>query len=65
MWIVVYIAQLKEQAEKIRDLLKAADVLVKIRAVNQSDNEKYGCYEILVPESEVPEAHDIIISNLF
>ena len=65
MWTVIYIAQTKEQAEKIRDLLKNAGVLVKMRGVNQSENEKFGCYEIMVPESEMSEAHDIIISNLF
>lgn len=65
MWIVVYVAQAKEQAEKIRDLLQAAGILVKIRGANQSENEKFGCYEIMVPESEMKESHDIIISNLF
>ncbi len=63
MWMVVYIAQTKEAAEKIRGLLQAADVLVKIRAVNQTAGEKFGCYEILVPESELDEAHGIIIDK--
>ena len=65
MWMVVYVAQTKEQAERIRDLLQKAGILVKMRGVNQSENEKFGCYEIMVPESELSEAHDIIISNLF
>lgn len=65
MWMVVYVAQTKEQAEKIRALLQAAGILVKIRGLNQSENEKFGCLEIMVPESEMKEAHDIIISNLF
>ena len=63
MWMVVYIAQTKENAEKIRELLQHADVLVKIRSVNQSTGEKFGCYEILVPESELDEAHAIIIEK--
>ena len=65
MWMVAYVAQTKEQAEKIRDYLEGAGILVKIRSVNQSDNEKIGCFEIMVPESELSEAHGIIISNLF
>ena len=65
MWMVVYISQTKEQAEKIRDLLEKANILVKIRSVNQSENEKFGCYEIMVPESELDEAHGIIISEIF
>lgn len=64
MWMVLYVAQSKEQAEMIRKALAAADLLVKIRAVNQSESEKFGCYEVLVPESELEEAHDIVISNL-
>ena len=63
MWMVVYIAQTKEAAEKIRGLLQAADLLVKVRAVNQTAGEKDGCYEILVPESELDEAHNIIIEK--
>lgn len=63
MWMVVYIAQTKEVAEKIRSLLQEADLLVKVRAVNQTSAEKYGCYEILVPESELDEAHSIIIEK--
>lgn len=65
MWMVVYVSQTKEQAEKIRELLERAGILVKIRPVNQSENEKYGCYEIMVPESELDEAHDAIISEIF
>lgn len=65
MWMVAYMAQTKEQAEKIRELLEKADILVKIRSVNQSDSDKIGCFEIMVPESELEEAHGIIISNIF
>lgn len=65
MWMVAYMAQTKEQAEKIREFLEKADILVKIRSVNQSDNDKIGCFEIMVPESELEEAHGIIISNIF
>ena len=64
MWMVVYLSQTKEQAERIRVLLERAGVLVKVRSVNQSDNVKFGCYEIMVPESELDEAHEIILSNI-
>lgn len=63
MWMAVYVAQTKEAAEKIRGFLQAAGVLVKVRAVNQTADEKFGCYEILVPESELDEAHGIIIER--
>ena len=63
MWMVVYIAQTSETAEKIRSLLQDAGLLVKVRAVNQTQAEKYGCYEILVTESELDAAHNIIIEK--
>lgn len=63
MWMVAYIAQSKESAEKIRMLLQEAGLPVKIRSVNQSGNDQFGCYEILVPEAELSEAHSVIIEK--
>ncbi len=63
MWMVAYIAQSKESAEKIRTLLQEAGLPVKIRSVNQSGNDQFGCYEILVPEAELSEAHGVIIEK--
>lgn len=64
MWMVVYITQSKESAEKIRTLLQQAGLPVKIRSVNQSGNDQFGCYEILVPEAELSEAHGVIIEKV-
>ncbi len=64
MWMVVYVTQSRESAEKIRELLQAAGLLVKIRSASQSGNEQYGCYEILVPEAELDEAHGVIIDKV-
>ncbi|MBR7163864.1 MAG: DUF2007 domain-containing protein [Clostridia bacterium] len=63
MWMVAYVTQSKESAERIRTLLQEAGLLVKIRSVNQSGNGQFGCYEILVPEAELSEAHEIIIEK--
>ncbi|MBE7048055.1 MAG: hypothetical protein E7393_01585 [Ruminococcaceae bacterium] len=63
MWMAVYITQSKENAEKIRMLLQQAGLPVKIRTANQSENDKFGCYEILVPEAELAEAHEVIINK--
>ena len=63
MWMVAYITQSKEKAEKIRALLQEAGLPVKVRSVSQSGNEQFGCYEILVPEAELSEAHGIIIER--
>ncbi|MBE7021969.1 MAG: hypothetical protein E7414_01975 [Ruminococcaceae bacterium] len=65
MWMAAYITQSKETAERIRLLLQEAGLPVKIRSVNQSENEQFGCYEILVPEAELNEAHSVIIQKAF
>ena len=63
MWMVVFVAQSLETAEKIKELIMSSGLLVKVRAIGGSNDEKYGCYEILVPESELDEAHSIIINQ--
>lgn len=65
MWTVVYIAKSMAIAEKIRQLLENDGLLVKIRPiVKNADNADCSC-EVLVPESEVEQAHGIIIDADF
>lgn len=59
MWTVVYMTQDKENALRIRDAVENGRIITKIRALKKSD-ENY-CYEILVPASEVDEAHSLIL----
>ena len=64
MWTVVYLAQSSEVALKLEDKLRKEGILVKQRPVSGSkDKDNY--YEIIVPESEVEEAHNIIIEQGF
>lgn len=63
MWTVVYLSQSKDIANRIKELLQQAGLLVKVRTITQSSSENFGCFEILVPESEVEEAHSLIISK--
>lgn len=49
----------KENAEQIRRVIEDSGVITKIRALKKSD-ENY-CYEILVPASEVEQAHGLIL----
>lgn len=66
MWIVVFITQSRETADTVTELLREAGLIVKIRNLGtKSSNNVYGCYEILLPESEVEEGHRILISNMF
>lgn len=64
MWTVVYIAQNKEKAMLVEKLLRDSGLLVKIRGIGMKADEQYGCYEILLPESEVEEGHNILIEGL-
>lgn len=63
MWTVVYIAPNKKGAEKLEQRLTAEGFLVKLRAIGpqQADNDS-GSIEVLVPESEVDEAMEIVNS---
>ena len=64
MWTVVYMAQNREMVTKLQQTLEKEGLLVKVRPVNKtSENDDY--YEVLVPESEVEEAHNIIIETGF
>ncbi len=59
MWTVVYIAVNRLQAEKLKQLLTSEGILAETRplgAVGMGD----GAYEIVVLESEVAEAHEIL-----
>lgn len=63
MWIVVYITQNRETAMTLKKLLRDAGLLVKVRSVGLRADAQYGCYEILLPESEVDEGHSVMIEN--
>ncbi len=65
MWTVVYIAQSKETAESLRSLLEEKGLPVKIRPVCKPSESENDSYDVLVPESEITEAHGIIIENNF
>ena len=61
MWTVVYIAQSKAKAEKMKDVLTSEGLLVTLRGLGTTDTDNMPkAVEILVPESEAEEAHEII-----
>lgn len=65
MWTVVYMAQNREIAGKLKEILEKEGILVKLRPISKMvENEETG-FEVLVPESEVSEAHSIIIETGF
>lgn len=62
MWTVVYMTQDGKNANKVAELLAENNLIYKVRPVGNSD-ETDSCYEVLVPETEINEAHSIIIEN--
>ncbi len=63
MWTVVYMANTREDAERIEEILIRDGFLVKLKPV--SKNSDNGLCEILVPRSEVEEAHAILLYQGF
>jgi menaquinone-dependent protoporphyrinogen IX oxidase len=65
MWTVVYMAQSKEIATKLQELLTAEGILVKVRPISKNHENSDNYFEVLVPEAEVEEAHSVIIEKGF
>ncbi len=65
MWIVIFITQNKDTANQVMELLREAGLIVKLRTAASKNDSLYGCFEILLPESEIEEGHKILISKFF
>ncbi|MGI6112516.1 MAG: hypothetical protein ACOYEJ_00160 [Mahellales bacterium] len=63
MWMVVYIAQNKSKADKVKDLLFKEGFLVKLKPIYKNVSSEDNYYEILVPQSEAREVHDILMEQ--
>ena len=60
MWTVVYIAPNQKVAERLQQKLTAEGFLVKLRPIGLVQPDTVCSVEILVPESEVNEATDVM-----
>ncbi|HEX9061371.1 MAG TPA: hypothetical protein VF941_14420 [Clostridia bacterium] len=65
MWTVVYMAQSKEIAAGLQELLTIEGILVKLRPVSKNHDNNDNYFEVLVPQAEVEEAHSVIIEKGF
>ncbi len=61
MWTVVYISQSSELAYELTELLEENGILTKLKTVSGDGEVK--TYEILVPETEIEEAHNLILDR--
>lgn len=59
MWIVVYVSANKSNAEKLVKVLGDNKIISKLRCTNKDHN----CFEVLVPQSELSSAQDLIFDN--
>ena len=60
MWTVIYIAPTQSIAEKYQQALVEEGVLVQLRTIGTYQQSNNNSVEILVPESEAEEAHEIL-----
>ncbi len=60
MWTVVYTAQDKEMVAKLKNILLGADILVKVICTSSESK-----FDILVPSTEVEQAHNFLIELAF
>jgi menaquinone-dependent protoporphyrinogen IX oxidase len=65
MWTVVYMAQSKDIATRLQELLTEDGILVKLRPISKNHENSDNYFEVLVPEAEVEEAHSVIIEKGF
>lgn len=64
MWTVVYIAPNRVVADMLKELMENEGLLVLLRPIGVPHMGASGSVELLVPDSEVEEAHTIISSSL-
>lgn len=64
MWTVVYIAPNRPIAEMLKELLENGGILSMLRPLGAPHFGDSGSVEILVPESEVDEANEIIADSM-
>ncbi len=68
MWTVIYLAQNREKADLLQSELEKTGMLVRVQTAVKKENTKDSTneyFELSVPETDVEEAHNIIIDKGF
>lgn len=63
MWTVVYVSQAEQTARELVKLLGNNEIISRLRKVNCGAG--CGCFEVLVPQTELDMAQDVIFENGF
>lgn len=64
MWTVIYIAPNKQSAENLKEALTREGILVSLRATGLQSASGGSHFEIMVPQGEAREAHEILNETL-
>ncbi|MBO8141754.1 MAG: glutamate decarboxylase [Firmicutes bacterium] len=62
MWTVIYIARNLAAGQRVRQVLEREGLLVRMRPVGEPRNAE--AVELLVPEAEAEEAHEVLAETL-
>ncbi len=62
MWTLIYVSQSLETAEKLMHELKKNEVISRLRR-GEADGNSMGCFEVLVPSTEMEQAQKLIFEN--
>lgn len=65
MWTVVFMSQDKSKVDKILKLLEDSEIITMLKTSNEDDFATSGVYEILVPQTELETAQEIIFDSEF
>lgn len=60
MWTVVYMSENKNRVDQIVNELNSREILTILKTSGEDDFNNSGSYEILVPQTELEAAQDII-----
>lgn len=63
MWTVVYVSQTEKRARELRELLGNNKIISRLHCA--AENTENGCYEVLVPQTELGIAQNLIFENEF
>jgi hypothetical protein len=63
MWTVVYVSQAEKKARGLVELLSRNEIISRMR--NLKYEAESGCFEVLVPQTELDMAQDLIFDSEF
>ena len=61
MWTVVYVSKDKPKVDRILSVLDQNQIMTMLKMSGEGESESCTVYEILVPQTELETAQDIIV----